>query len=315
MLSRSDSSPRAKWNPMLSLRRDWPLYLMMLPGIIYYILFVYTPMYGVTIAFRDYSIYSGFSDAPFVGLKHFESLFAKSGFIRALNNNIIISMMKLLIGFPAPIILTLLINEVRGKRYKKFVQTSIILPNFVSWIVINGLLFAMFSSTNGAIPGLIRALGYKGQIHNILSDKNLFRWVIAFTDMWKNAGIGTIVYLAAVAGIDQSLYESAMMDGAGRWAQTWHVTLPGIRSTILIMLILRVGNIMDAGFDQIFAMSNSIVKSVCDIIDTYVYDLGLTKRNYSVATAAGLFKSTIGLVLVCTTNVIARRIDPESGIL
>lgn len=300
---------------MRGLRRDWLLYGMMLPGLIYYFLFCYVPMGGALIAFRDYSVFRGMADAPFVGLKHFESLFAKSGFLRALENNIMISFLKLLIGFPVPVMLALMINEIHARSYKKWVQTTVILPNFVSWVVISGLLFAIFSTNSGAIAGIIRGLGYRGQIPSVLTNKNTFRWVIVFSDIWKNAGMGTVIYLSAITSVNHNLYEAAMIDGANRWRQTWHVTLPAIRGTVIVMLILRVGNIMDAGFDQIFAISNSLVKPVADIIDTYVYELGLVQRKYSLAAAAGLFKSAISLMLVVGANVISKRIDSESGIV
>lgn len=297
------------------MRRDALLYLMLVPGILYFILFKYVPMYGVTIAFRDYSIFKGFSDAPFVGWDQFVWLFSKSAFIRALKNNITISVLKLVLGFPSALILALMINEVTRSKARKTIQTAVILPNFVSWVVINGLLFAMFNTTSGAIPGIIKALGYKGQIVNIMGQKETFLWVIVISHIWKGAGMGTIVYLAAIVGIDQQLYEAAQIDGAGHWRQLWHITLSSIRSTIVVLLIFRVGEMMFAGFDQIFAISNYLVVSVADIIDTYVYKIGMEQQKFSQATAAGLFQSFIGLVLVLVTNYVAKKIDPDSGIM
>lgn len=297
------------------LSQNWMFYLMMLPGIVYFIVLHYVPMYGVSIAFRKFSIYAGFSDAPFIGLTNFEKLFAKPGFQRALSNNIIISLFKILVCFPAPILLSLMINEVRNAKCKKLVQTSVILPNFISWVVVSGLMYTIFSVNAGAIPTLLRSLGYQGKIRDILADSDTFRAVIVLSDMWKGSGIGTIIYLAAIAGVNQDLYEAASIDGANRLQQTWHVTLPAIRPIIITMLILRVGQIMDAGFDQIFAISNDMVKSVADIIDTYVYQLGMVQRNYSVATAAGLFKSLISLVLVIIANYISGRVDDSGRII
>lgn len=298
-----------------AMRKDYLLYVMLIPGIAYFIIFKYWPMYGITIAFRDYSIYRGFEDAPWVGIGHFISLFSKIGFIRALSNNIIISLQKLVFGFPVPILLSLLINEVRNRSYKRFVQTAVILLNFVSWVVIYGLMFAMFSTNSGALKGVLTMFGYKGPIPNILGNKETFRLVILISHIWKGAGMGTIVYLAAISGIDPQLYEAAIIDGASKLARTWHITLASIRTTIVILLIFRVGEIMNAGFDQIFAISNSLVTSVADIIDTYTYNLGLVQRNYSVATAAGLFKSLVGLILVLLTNYTAKKIDEDSGIM
>jgi putative aldouronate transport system permease protein len=298
-----------------NIRKDYILYMMIIPGLAYIIIFKYWPMYGITIAFRDYSIYSGISESDWVGLQHFIDLFSKEGFIRALNNNIIISLQKLIFGFPTPIILSILINELRNERYKKFVQTSVILPNFVSWVVINGLLFAMFSTNSGVIKGVWDFLGIERSVPNVLGNKETFRLVILFSYIWHGVGMGTIVYLAAISNIDQELYEAAIIDGAGKLAQIWHITLGSIRPTIVILLIFRVGQVMDAGFDQIFAISNSLVISVSEIIDTYVYKLGLVQRNYSSATAAGLFKSLIGLTLVLTANYISKKIDEDSGII
>ena len=297
------------------LSRDKLLYLMLIPGLVYVLLFKYAPMYGVTIAFRNYNIFKGFADAPFVGLANFAKLFSRSAFTRALRNNILISILKLVCGFPFPIILSLMINELRGRKSRKFAQTLVILPNFVSWIVINGLLFAMFNTTGGAIPGLLRELGYTGTINNIMNQKESFLWVIIVSHVWKGAGMGTIVYLAAIVGIDQQLYEAAAIDGAGRFRQMWHITLSSLRPTIVILLIFRVGEMMYAGFDQIFAISNYLVISSADIIDTYAYTLGMEQQKFAEAAAAGLFQSVIGLVLVLVTNTVAKKLDPDSGIM
>lgn len=294
---------------------EWMLYAMLVPGILYFLVFKYLPMYGISIAFRDYNLFKGFADAPFVGFKYFEILFSRQAFLRALNNNIVISLLKLVLGFPAPIIMALMINELNHRVFKKFVQTSLILPNFVSWVVVNGLLYAIFSPTSGIIGDVAALFGYTGNLPNILAQKEAFRSVIVWSHIWKNAGMGTIVYLAALAGIDQQLYEAAMVDGAGKWKQMWHITLPSIRSTIIVLLIIRVGEVMYAGFDQIFAISNPIVISVAEIIDTYVYKVGLQDMQFSLATAAGLFQSLVGLVLVLITNFIAKKVDPDSALI
>ncbi|AEV29401.1 ABC-type polysaccharide transport system, permease component [Sphaerochaeta pleomorpha str. Grapes] len=300
---------------MTDIRRDTLLYVMLVPGIVYVLMFKYAPMFGVSIAFRDYSIFRGFSDAPFVGMANFQKLFSRSAFIRALRNNVLISVLKLILGFPFPIILSLMISEIYFSGAKKFVQTAVILPNFVSWIVINGILFAMFNTSSGAIPGLMRSLGYTGDITNIMNQKETFVWVIVFSHIWKGAGMGTIVYLASIAGIDRNLYEAASIDGAGRFRKMWHITLSSIRPTIVVLLIFRVGEMMYAGFDQIFAISNYLVVSNADIIDTFVYRLGLEQQKFSEAAAAGLFQSAIGLTLVLITNAIAKKIDADSGIM
>ncbi len=295
------------------IRRDRVLYALLIPGIIYFILFHYIPMFGVTYAFREYSVVKGAGD--WVGLETFRKLFSRVSFQRAFENNVIISLLKLVCGFPVPIILSLMINEIRKSRPKKLIQTAVILPNFISWFIISGLLFAMFNVTSGAIPGIIRRLQPEAVITNVLTDKNSIRAVVIISYVWQAAGMGTIVYLAAITGIDQELYEAAMIDGAGKWKQMWHITMASLRSTIIILFIFRVGSVMDAGFDQIFALSNPLVVSKIDIIDTYVYKTGIEQARFSEATAAGLFKSTIGLTLVLLSNSIAKRIDPDSGIV
>ena len=295
------------------IRADWILYLLLVPGMVYVVLFHYIPMLGVANAFRDYSAVTG--PGAWRGLEIFEKLFSRVAFQRAFRNNIIISLFKLLCGFPVPIILSLMINEIRRPKVKKFIQTAIILPNFISWFIISGLLFAMFSVTSGAIPGLIRALNPNAVITNVLQDKDCIRTVVIGSYVWQASGMGTIVYLAAITGIDQQLYEAAMIDGAGKWQQMVHITLPTLLPTIIVLFIFRVGSVMNAGFDQIYALSNSLVVSKIDIIDTYVFKIGIEQAKFSEATAAGLFKSAIGLVLVLTTNYLARKVDPDSGIM
>ncbi|MDD3335852.1 MAG: ABC transporter permease subunit [Eubacteriales bacterium] len=298
-----------------SARQYWWFYFMLLPGLIYIVVFRYAPMYGITIAFKNYSVFKGFDASPWVGFDNFTKLFGRAAFQRALYNNVIIGVEKLIFGFPLPIILSLMLNEVRKNSLKRTIQTAIILPNFISWIVINGLLFAMLGTNNGAIVGVMRFFGYVGEIPNLLADKEHFRAVILLSYLWKSGGYATIIYLAAIAGIDQSLYEAAEIDGAGRLQQLWHITLSSLRPTIVMLLIMRVGEVMNAGFDQIYAISNYLVVSVADIIETYVYTLGMESRKFSEATAAGLFINVIGLTLVLITNHIAKKIDPESGLM
>ena len=295
------------------IRADWILYLLLVPGMVYVVLFHYIPMLGVANAFRDYSAVTG--PGAWRGLEIFEKLFSRVAFQRAFRNNIIISLFKLMCGFPVPIILSLMINEIRRPKVKKFIQTAIILPNFISWFIISGLLFAMFSVTSGAIPGLIRSLNPNAVITNVLQDKDCIRTVVIASYVWQASGMGTIVYLAAITGIDQQLYEAAMIDGAGKWQQMVHITLPTLLPTIIVLFIFRVGSVMNAGFDQIYALSNSLVVSKIDIIDTYVFKIGIEQAKFSEATAAGLFKSAIGLVLVLTTNYLAKKVDPNSGIM
>lgn len=308
---------KKRWYTKLlqAVKRNYLLYLMILPGILYIIVFRYVPMYGLTIAFKDYKITSSFSNAVWVGFDNFIDLFHRNAFQRAFYNNIIISLSKLIFGFPAPIILALLINEVKRNKLKKLVQTAVILPNFISWIVIYGLMTAIFSPNTGVMSSIAAFFGYHGEFINLLTNKETFREVITISYIWQAAGIGTIVYLASISGIDTEQYEAAALDGAGRWRQMWHITLSNLKPTIITLLIFRVGGIMNAGFDQIFAISNDIVISKADIISTYVYRLGLEQRKFSIASAAGLLESVIGLVLVLIMNNIAKMIDKDSAIV
>jgi len=302
-----------------AMRSDYLLYVMLIPGILYFFLFHYMPMYGVTIAFRDYSIVRGMDNAPWVGLKNFEKLFSRSAFKRALTNNIRISLIKICFGFPLPIILSLIIGEVWSGKFRKWVQTTVILPSFLSWFIVYGILTAMCNLSDGVIPSVIREInqifGTNLPVINYMTNKATFDAYMMLTYIWKEIGMGTVVYLAAIIGVDHQLYEAAAIDGAGRFKQIWHVTLPCIRSVIVMQLIFRVGKVMNAGFDQMFALSNSLVQSRADIIDTYVYRIGMEEAKFSLATAAGLFKSAIGLVLVLSTNALAKRIDEDSAIM
>ena len=302
-----------------AMRSDYLLYVMLIPGILYFFLFHYMPMYGVSIAFRDYSIVRGMDNAPWVGLENFEKLFSRSAFKRALTNNIRISLIKICFGFPLPIILSLIIGEVWSGKFRKWVQTTVILPSFLSWFIVYGILTAMCNLSDGVIPSVIREInqifGTNLPVINYMTNKATFDAYMMLTYIWKEIGMGTVVYLAAIIGVDHQLYEAAAIDGAGRFKQIWHVTLPCIRSVIVMQLIFRVGKVMNAGFDQMFALSNSLVQSRADIIDTYVYRIGMEEAKFSLATAAGLFKSAIGLVLVLSTNALAKRIDEDSAIM
>ncbi|MDW7657009.1 MAG: ABC transporter permease subunit [Bacillota bacterium] len=298
-----------------AIKRDRLLYVMVIPGIFYFLLFRYVPMYGITIAFRDYNLFRGFSDAPFIGFKVFERMFNTIAFNRAFSNTIVISFAKLLWGFPAPIILSLMLNEVAHMKLKKSVQTSLLLPHFMSWVVIGGVFYMILSPNSGILRDVAAIFGYEGTIVNIMGDKRYFRMFLVVSEIWKGMGYGTIVYLAAIAGIDQELYEAARSDGASKMAQIWHVTLASIRPMIVLLLILRVGHILDAGFEQIFVLSNPLVVEVADILDTYVYRIGVVQANYSLGTAAGLFKSLIGLGMVLGANYLAKKIDEDSGLI
>ena len=269
-------------------------------------------MYGAIIAFKDFKPLDGILGSRWVGLQNFIDFFNHPSFSLVLSNTVIISFYKILFGFPAPIILALLLNEVKVSGFKRLVQTVTYLPHFLSWVVITGLVSSVLSPSTGIVNILLKSMNIK-PIY-FMADPKYFRAVLVITDIWKEVGWGSIIYLAAISGINQELYEAAIIDGAGRWKRTVYITLPSISSTIIIMLILRVGSIMNAGFEQIFMMYNASVYDVSDVIDTFVYRMGLERRRYSFATAVGLFKSIIGFTLIVITNKISKRIDEDSGI-
>lgn len=285
------------------------LYLLVLPGIAFYLLFDYAPLYGIILAFKKFMYNKGISGSPWVGLANFQYIFKDSGFWNAFRNTIIISFGKLIIGFPAPIILALLLNELRREGVKRFFQSILYLPHFFSWVIVAGLVFNLLSSTSGALSRLIVQLG--GEPLRVLGNPAAFRPLVYATAVWKGAGWGTIVYLAAIAGINPELYESAFIDGAGRWQRMRFITLPSLAYAIFILLILDIGYLMEAGFDQIFNLYNPPTYPVGDIIDTYVYRLGVVMARYDRSTAIGLFKSVINCALLLSTNRIVKALGYE----
>lgn len=296
------------WKRILAYRY---LYLMLLPAIVYYGVFHYYPMYGALIAFKQFSITKGILGSPWVGFKHFEYLFGLDKFWQVFWNTIIISLYRLVFGFPLPLVMAVLLNEVRKMAFKKTVQTIVYLPHFISWVIMGGLLISLLSTDSGVVNNVIRSLG--GEPVGFLTDESYFRSTLVWSMIWKEFGWNTIIYMAALAGVNPQLYEAAVMDGANRWRRIWHITLPSIRSTIIILLILRIGSLMEAGFEQIFVLYHPGVYSTADIIDTYVYRIGLTEGRFSIAAAVGLFKSVINFVLLVTANRLSRMMG-EQGI-
>ena len=285
------------------------LYIIMIPGLIYYIVFKYAPMWGVLIAFQDYNPYTGFGHS-WVGLKHFQQFFTGPKFVPVFLNTLGMSILNITLTFPAPIILSLMINELRMQKMKRVVQTCIYIPHFLSWVIVASLTYTIFSST-GVINRLLETLGADSV--DFLTSTSLFRPMIVGQNIWKGTGWGTIVFLAAMAGVDVQLYEAAIVDGAGRFRQMWHVTLPAIRSTVVIMLILKMGSVLDTGFEQIFLMSNALNRSVSETFDTYVYTVGITQGSFSYSTAVGLFKSVVAIILIFGSNALAKKVG-DSGI-
>ncbi len=298
-----------RYGLLRDLVRDKWLYIMLLPGIVYFIVFKYVPMYGLTMAFMDYKPYLGFSDSPWVGLKHFERFFSEPQFWMLLRNTALLAVYNMFFFFPLPIILALMLNEVRHEKYKRFVQTMVYIPHFVSWVVVVGIFYLLFTTEGGIMNELLYKLS--GEKIAFLLEPGWFRTMIITQSIWKEVGWGTIIFLAALAGVDLQLYESARMDGANRWRQLWHITLPAIRSTIVILLILRLGNFLDTGFEHIFLMLTSTNREVGDVFDTYVYTKGLTQAQYSYSAAVGMFKSVVGLLLVMGSNWVAKKFGEE----
>ncbi|NDL60753.1 ABC transporter permease subunit [Phytoactinopolyspora sp. XMNu-373] len=262
-------------------------------------------MYGVTIAFQDYLPFLGFSDSPWVGLKHFEALFSSPDFPRVLGNTLILAALHVVFVFPAPIIVALLLNELRLSVLKRAIQSSIYIPHFLSWTIVASLTYLLFAMDIGPATQLLNTI--TGERLDVLSDPDWFRPLIIMQTLWKATGWGTIIYLAALASVDPNLYEAARIDGANRWQQMWHITLPAIRSTVVVMAILTAGNLLDTGFEQIYLMTNALNRSVAEVFDTYVYFMGITQGAYSYSTAVGLFKAVVGIILIFGANWLARR--------
>ena len=295
------------------------LYILMIPGILYMLIFNYTPMAGLVMAFEDFSPYNGDTaiqalfGSPFAGLKYFEKLFTGPDFWRLLRNTLAISLANLIFAFPAPIILALLLNELRCKWFKRFSQTLVYIPHFVSIVIVAALTYQLFSTTDGVAYHMLVQVFGKQNAPDIMSDPKLFSTMIVGQNLWKETGYGTIIYLAALSSVDTQLYEAAKIDGAGRWQLMWHVTLPAIRCTIILMLIMKVGSLLNTGYEQIFLMQNAMNRSVSDVFDTYIYTKGIVNGQYSLATAAGLFKSIVSMVMVVGANKIAKLFG-ESGL-
>ncbi|MBD0382980.1 ABC transporter permease [Paenibacillus sedimenti] len=287
------------------IRKDWDLYLALIPGIAFLLLFKYTPMYGIIIAFKDFSIFDGMAASPWVGWKHFEKLLTSSGFLQVFQNTLMISIYKIVFLFPLPIIVAILLNELRHVAFKRSVQTVIYLPHFLSWVIVSGLFLDLLSTNGGIVNKMIVAMG--GEPIRFFLDSDIFRSVLVTSAGWKEIGWNTIIYLAALSGIDPGLYEAAKIDGANKWKQIVHITLPGLIPTILLMFILRLGFVLEAGTEQILVMYNPSVYNVADVIGTYVYRIGLGEQDYSFSTAVGLFESVVAFILILTGNGLARK--------
>lgn len=283
------------------------LMLLLIPSVVVLIIFKYVPMYGVTIAFKDFKLRQGILGSPWVGFEVFEKVFSMPVFWTAFKNTAVLGVMNLVVGFPLPILLALLLNEIQNERYKKILQTLSYLPHFVSWITLSGLFIQLLSPSTGPVASLFRLFG--AQPYYFMGEVSTFRWVLVATNAWKGVGWGSIVYLAALAGVDQEMYEAALIDGANRFQRIWYITLPSILPTVTIMLILRAGSILADNFDQIYNMSNSAMYEVANVLGVYTYELGLKNMRYAESTAVSLFLNVISLALVLLTNFVSTKVN------
>ncbi|WP_106766429.1 ABC transporter permease [Paenibacillus faecalis] len=290
--------------------RNWQLYLLISPVIVYYIVFHYFPMYGIQIAFKDFIATKGIWGSPWVGMEHFNRFFDSYYFWRLIKNTLGIGLYSLAVGFPIPIILALLMNEIKAERFKKFVQTVTYAPHFLSTVVIVGMMMIFLSPRYGIINHFIEMFG--GQPINFMTEPAWFKTLYVLSDVWQTMGWSSIIYLAALAGIDNQLHEAARVDGATRLQRIWHINIPGIRPTIIILLILNIGSVMGIGFEKVLLMQNNLNLESSDIISTYVYRMGIQNAEYSFSAAVGLFNSIINFVLLVVVNFIAKRVSETS---
>lgn len=284
---------------------------MLLPGIVFYIIFCYVPMYGIIIAFKNFMPLKGIWGSPWVGLEHFQNLFSSTFFADILKNTVWISLLKLVFGFPAPIILALMLNEIKNMRFKKVIQTVSYIPQFLSWVIILGISYSIFNEYYGVLSSVSQFLGF--DYVDITKDPEYYRLFLVISHIWKTAGWGSILYLAALSGIDPNLYEAAEIDGAGRWRQLINITIPSIKQIIAIVLILSMGTLLTSDFEQIylFTGTNPQLLDVADVFETYVYRMGVMQLNYSFPTAVGVFQSFFAMLLIIGTNWISKKLEYE----
>ncbi|KAA1190876.1 ABC transporter permease [Paenibacillus sp. B2(2019)] len=286
------------------------LYVIAIPGILYFIIFKYLPLAGSVIAFQNYNIFKGFTGSEWVGLEHFKTMFQYQDFGRILSNTILLGLYDLLFAFPAPILLALLLNELRLVFYKRFLQTVVYMPHFLSWVIVSGIALGILSPGTGIVNQVLKTFGFE-PIY-FLGENSYIRTILISSGIWRDSGYGTIIYLAALAGINPDLYEAAEVDGAGRWKQTLAITLPSLIPTIMILFLLHIGRFLDLGFERVWVFLNALNTGNGEILDTYIYKAGLLSQQYSYTTAVGLFKSVVGLILVLIGNILSKKTTGES---
>lgn len=307
MKIKENKTKAARSDTIRYMRKNYDLYLLLIPGFLFYIIFCYIPMFGVIVAFKDYNIFDGVLKSDWAGFKYFKQMTELPNFVSMVRNTLMLNILSIIVGFPAPIILSLMLNELRSTGYKRVAQSLLYLPHFMSWIVLAGIITNLLSPQYGIINHILRSLGFEEIF--FMSDKRWWVAVYVLSGVWQSVGWGTIVYMAALTGIDQCLYEAATIDGAGKWKQMLHVTIPGILPTISIMFIMKMGTIVSIGFEQPMALSNSVVTEVSEVISTYSYTAGVKNGQYSVTTAIGLLQSVINMAMILLTNSVSRKMS------
>jgi putative aldouronate transport system permease protein len=305
-LLKNKSAMRRRTSFVSHVRQNKMLYVLLVPGLAFILVFHYFPLYGLSIAFKDYNIFKGIWASDWIGLQNFRDIFSRPHFLVVVKNTLVINFYKLFINFPMPIIVAILINEIGNRFVKRTTQTIIYFPFFLSWVVVAGIVVNLLSPSTGVLNLLIAKMGFERV--NFLASKEYFRTILVLSDLWKILGWHSIIYLTALTGVDPQLYEAAKIDGAGKLSSIWHITLPAIMPTISVLLLLRIGNMMNMDFEQVFLLYNPLVYEVGDVIETYIYRIGLVEAQYDIAAAVGIFKSFIGLSLLMIANFATKKL-------
>ncbi len=292
------------------MRRYWQLYALLMLPIAYFLIFRYGPMYGIQIAFKDFNFFQGITGSEWIGLDAFREVFAMRDFHLALRNTLMLNFLDLLVSFPAPLILAVLLFEMRHQWFKRLSQTILYIPHFISWVIIGGIVYQVFGTQSGMINNMLKALGLEAI--PFLTEKSSWLLTYLFVGVWQSAGWGTIIYLAALTAINKELFEAAQIDGAGRLKRIWHVTLPGIKPTIVVLLIINLGHMITIGFERPYVIGNLAVREYADVLSTFVYRIGLQSGQYTLATVVGLFQAVVGLVFVLSANYLSKKLTDES---
>ena len=298
---------KKKISPGKAIRRDWQLWIMIFPAVLYIAIFCYGPMYGLQLAFRDYDFSKGITGGNWAGFKYFMQYFQSPMFLPTIKNTFVIAFFSLICGFPVPIILAIAINSIKGQKWKRSVQTAVYLPYFISTVVLVAILQILLSPSTGILSHALRAVGIVGEKANLLGDPSAFVPVYVISGIWQSAGWNRIIFIAALAAVDGQLYDASKVDGANRWQQVWHVELPAILPTIIILLIMNMGGILSVGFEKTFLMQNALNKSVSEVISTYVYNVGLKSSQFSFGSAVGLFNTIVNFIFLVIANQVSKR--------